>query len=189
MTKTEFLQQLYNHLQPLSPDERDEVIQDFEEHFSVGLEIGKTEEQICQELGNPYTCALQYLRQNPSQSEPQQQINVNKAQESSKSNSAKSAYNVKTDTVNAYEKRNRFLWGLMFFFFIFCAMGVYPTSIALMVSPIAVAVGGAFAFAVIPSGAMIGFFISLSIAMFCVGLLMFLIMTWLLKTCFKRSGL
>lgn len=36
MTKIEFLQQLYNLLGGLPADERDDIIADFEEHFSVG---------------------------------------------------------------------------------------------------------------------------------------------------------
>ena len=61
MTKVEFLQELYNYLSGFSPADRDEIIQDFEEHFSAGLELGKSEEQICEELGTPYSCAMQYV--------------------------------------------------------------------------------------------------------------------------------
>ena len=39
MTKVEFLQELYNYLSGFSPADRDEIIQDFEEHFSAGLEL------------------------------------------------------------------------------------------------------------------------------------------------------
>ena len=53
MTKIEFLQQLYNLLGGLPADERDDIIADFEEHFSVGTSEGKSEEQICSELGDP----------------------------------------------------------------------------------------------------------------------------------------
>ena len=51
MTKIEFLQQLYNLLGVLPAEERDDIIADFEEHFSVGTSEGKSEEQICSELG------------------------------------------------------------------------------------------------------------------------------------------
>ena len=66
MTKQEFLQHLNVHLQPLPAAEREDILADFEEHFQAGAESGKTEEQICAELGNPYTCALQYLRSVPN---------------------------------------------------------------------------------------------------------------------------
>lgn len=46
MTKIEFLQQLYNLLGVLPAEERDDIIADFEEHFSVGTSEGKSEEQI-----------------------------------------------------------------------------------------------------------------------------------------------
>lgn len=72
MTKAEFLQQLQNHLLPLAAADRDEILADFEEHFQAGLESGKSEEQICEELGNPYSCALQYLRQPGAYTVPQQ---------------------------------------------------------------------------------------------------------------------
>ena len=68
MTKVEFLQELYNYLSGFSPADRDEIIQDFEEHFSAGLELGKSEEQICEELGTPYSCAMQYV--NSQQASP-----------------------------------------------------------------------------------------------------------------------
>ena len=68
MTKIEFLQQLYNLLGGLPADERDDIIADFEEHFSVGTSEGKSEEQICSELGDPKSCAAQYLNDEPKKS-------------------------------------------------------------------------------------------------------------------------
>lgn len=40
--------------------ESQEIINDFEEHFKVGLEEGKTEEQIIESLGNPIDIAKEY---------------------------------------------------------------------------------------------------------------------------------
>ena len=65
MTKIEFLQQLYNLLGVLPAEERDDIIADFEEHISVGTSEGKSEEQICSELGDPKSCAAQYLNDEP----------------------------------------------------------------------------------------------------------------------------
>lgn len=70
MTKIEFLQQLYNLLGGLPADERDDIIADFEEHFSVGTSEGKSEEQICSELGDPKSCAAQYLNDEPKKPTP-----------------------------------------------------------------------------------------------------------------------
>ena len=69
MTKIEFLQQLYNLLGGLPADERDDIIADFEEHFSVGTSEGKSEEQICSELGDPKNCAAQYLNDEPKKAD------------------------------------------------------------------------------------------------------------------------
>ncbi|MED3923350.1 DUF1700 domain-containing protein, partial [Priestia aryabhattai] len=46
MSKSKFLQQLNESLKPLSSKERADILQDYEEHFSIGLEEGKTEEEI-----------------------------------------------------------------------------------------------------------------------------------------------
>lgn len=177
MTKTEFLQQLYNNLSPLSDGERKEIIQDFEEHFSVGLENGKTQEQICSELGSPESCAASYLQ------------GANAAERYSQGRSA--AYtvpSVKSRGANPNDGRNRFLWSIMFLFLVICAFGVYPTAVCLMLSPIAVALLALFVLAVSWSAAAAGFLVCLSVALFSAGLLIFLAMTALLKMSFKRSG-
>lgn len=61
MKKVDFLNELYHYLKVLPRDERDEIINDFREHFREGALAGKTEEQICAELGSPYECARQYI--------------------------------------------------------------------------------------------------------------------------------
>lgn len=53
MNKEIFLQQLDASLTKLPQDERQEIIQDYQEYFIIGLEEGKTEEQIAAGLGSP----------------------------------------------------------------------------------------------------------------------------------------
>ena len=53
MTKIEFLQQLYNLLGGLPADERDDIIADFEEHFSVGTSEGKTRSRFARSSVTP----------------------------------------------------------------------------------------------------------------------------------------
>ena len=60
MNKKEFLKQLDNLLSDLPADERKEILFDYEEHFRIGLEEGKKEEEIIESLGNPKTIAKQY---------------------------------------------------------------------------------------------------------------------------------
>ena len=61
MNKIDFLNELYYYLELLSKKEKEEIIADFREHFREGVAEGKTEEEICQELGTPYECARQYV--------------------------------------------------------------------------------------------------------------------------------
>lgn len=197
MNKVEFLQRLSNCLSSLSFFERQEIIQDFEEHFSAGLDKGKTEEQICAELGTPEACAASYLNNMASQAQTEQPKEEAKQPYGG---SAKAVYTVPYNPTAPYSpsannpnndpnlRRNQFIWKILFFFFVFCALGVYPTALALMASPIIVALAAIFMVAVVPSAAMIVFLVSLCVALFTAGLLTFLIMTWLLKLSYRRSG-
>jgi uncharacterized membrane protein len=61
MSKNKFLQQLNESLKPLSLKEREDILQDYEEHFSIGLQEGKTEEEIVTSLGSPNHIAKELL--------------------------------------------------------------------------------------------------------------------------------
>ncbi len=185
MTKTEFLQQLHNHLLPLPAAERDEIIADFEDHFQAGIERGKTEEQICAELGNPYTCALQFLRGESACPPPPPQQNY--APEPPRPAPAQPPYG-RSAPVSPYDRRNKTLWAIFFFVVLVCAIGIYPACVALMLCPIAILIAAIFAVAVVPTGMMIGLFISLAVFLFSLGLFGFLVTTWLLKLSYRRAG-
>ncbi|WP_432406607.1 DUF1700 domain-containing protein [Wukongibacter sp. M2B1] len=60
MNKDNFLTELSNLLSGLPSDERQEILFDYEEHFSIGMEEGKTEEEIIASLGSPKSIAKQY---------------------------------------------------------------------------------------------------------------------------------
>lgn len=64
MKKIDFLNELYNYIKTLPQAERNEILNDFREHFREGQLAGKTEEQICEELGSPFECARQYVGDN-----------------------------------------------------------------------------------------------------------------------------
>lgn len=53
MTKEQFIKQLADGLQKLPEDEREDILQDFHEHFSIGLNEGKSEQAIISSLGSP----------------------------------------------------------------------------------------------------------------------------------------
>ncbi|TFJ92086.1 DUF1700 domain-containing protein [Lentibacillus salicampi] len=61
MHKEQFLKSLENGLKKLSQQEQEDIIQDFQEHFSIGLAEGKTEEQIADSLGSPKQIAKELL--------------------------------------------------------------------------------------------------------------------------------
>lgn len=53
MTKEQFLTQLKRSISGLKEAEKKEILYDYEEHFRMGLENKKTEEEIAESLGNP----------------------------------------------------------------------------------------------------------------------------------------
>lgn len=57
MNKKQFLSKLESSLKSLPAHERQDILQDFEEHFTIGLQEGKTEEQISASLGSPHQIA------------------------------------------------------------------------------------------------------------------------------------
>lgn len=181
MTKNEFLQALYNHLSPLTPTERDEIIADFEEHFSAGLERGKSEEQICAELGNPYTCALQYLRTAQTQTPPPPQNTARPAQNP--------MYGAQPQTASAPPvRRANMPWAIAFFIAVFLAIGIYPACAAMILSPIAIVIAAIFAEVIVPMGAaVVGLLISVAVMLCAAGVFGLLVMTWFLKLSYKRA--
>jgi len=61
MNKEEFLKQLRGKLKNVSKEEKEDILYDYEEHFKVGLEQGRTEKEIIEALGNPSDIAKQYV--------------------------------------------------------------------------------------------------------------------------------
>ncbi|BBN98529.1 HAAS signaling domain-containing protein [Sporolactobacillus terrae] len=70
MVKNDFFRNLNHLLRELPKKERDEILVDFEEHFTIGSNEGKTEEEIIQELGDPKDIAnaelADYYATNPA---------------------------------------------------------------------------------------------------------------------------
>lgn len=62
ITKQEYLKELRKNLRGFSQEEIDDILYDYEEHFSIGLSSGKTEEEIAEELGDPKDIAEQYKK-------------------------------------------------------------------------------------------------------------------------------
>lgn len=57
MNKKQFLAKLDSSLKRIPSNDRQDILQDFEEHFTIGIQEGKTEEQISSLLGSPHQIA------------------------------------------------------------------------------------------------------------------------------------
>lgn len=61
MKKREFLDLLRFYLRDMPKTVTDDIISDYEEHFAIASEKGKSEEDICKELGSPELIAKEYI--------------------------------------------------------------------------------------------------------------------------------
>ena len=70
MTKQEFMRKLEDALMRLKPEERKDILSDFEEHFAGGAASGKSEEEVAKVLGDPEVLAAQYTEGLPEPKPP-----------------------------------------------------------------------------------------------------------------------
>lgn len=61
MNKHQYLSELNRLLGRMSDADRNEILYDYEEHFRIGMENGKTEEEIAESLGDVKSVARQFL--------------------------------------------------------------------------------------------------------------------------------
>jgi uncharacterized membrane protein len=61
MNKEQFLAKMNDALKRLPSTEREDILQDFREHFEVGLSEGKKEEEIARGLGSPQQIAKEMV--------------------------------------------------------------------------------------------------------------------------------
>lgn len=61
MTRNEYLSKLRSYLSSLREGELREILLDYEEHFNIGREKGKTDDEISTELGSPKEVAESIL--------------------------------------------------------------------------------------------------------------------------------
>lgn len=59
MNKEEYLEKLTKLLKDMPKDDREDILSDYKEHFRIGLENGRTEEELSRALGDPKTVAKQ----------------------------------------------------------------------------------------------------------------------------------
>lgn len=61
MKKEEFIDLLRFYLHKLPNSVINDILSDYQEHFQIAMNQGKSEEEICQELGSPKQIAKEYL--------------------------------------------------------------------------------------------------------------------------------
>lgn len=61
MTEEQFFAELTAALRGLPPEERDDILQDFREHFAAGRAEGRSDEEIARSLGSPRQIARELL--------------------------------------------------------------------------------------------------------------------------------
>jgi uncharacterized membrane protein len=61
LSRNEFLQTLESLLHAVPEMDRREMLYDYEEHFQIGVENGKSLNELTEELGDPYTIARDIL--------------------------------------------------------------------------------------------------------------------------------
>lgn len=61
MNKIEFLSRLNRALEYLPQQEREDILNDYEEHFRISAEMGKTEEETAEGLGSPEELGATYV--------------------------------------------------------------------------------------------------------------------------------
>lgn len=88
MNKEEFMREMGKELDKISETERADILYDYEEHFMIGKENGKTEEEICLELGSPKEIANNYLLNHTNEN-----IQDDTKEEKEKNSSLISGYN------------------------------------------------------------------------------------------------
>lgn len=67
MNKKEFLHILEMSLSDFDDEEKKEILYDYEEHFRIGEESGKSEYELIKELGDPNNIANQYRTSNKNE--------------------------------------------------------------------------------------------------------------------------
>ena len=64
MTKNQYFKELKKQLKNYGIKENKDILKDYEEHFNEALSSGKTEDEICKNLGTPENVAKQYSSEN-----------------------------------------------------------------------------------------------------------------------------
>ena len=158
MNKIDFLNELYYYLGPLPKKEKEEIIADFREHFREGALAGKTDEQICNELGTPFECAKQYVGD---------------------------AIEQKTVTPDGKKKHSKTFWTVALVWNVIQAFISIPITFGLFIASAVMAVFFCFVVPAIGSVAFLVFAISSTVAVFLLGIITLLWSIFEIRMCVK----
>lgn len=182
MTKHDFLNALYRALLYLPAKERQEIMQDYEEHFAAGLGEGKSEEEICRALGDPEEIAQTYLQQSKAGAEAYSQTPPpHHVPPSPAGGAVAHPYPAPADN------GNRTLFTVLLILdIIFIALPGIPAGLALVAAGAAVLITS-IAAGIFASAALLAlFFISLAVALASAGALVILLIVWSLRACYRQ---
>lgn len=183
MTRNDFLNALYRSLLYLPAKERQEIMQDYEEHFAAGLEQGKTEEEICRALGDPGEIAQTYLQQSKAGEDGAYQA----SSAAPRSPAGEATAPIRPCPSAVSDNGNRVLYTVLFILdMIFFALLGIPGGFALAAAGAAILITSVAAGIFVSSALLALFFISLSIALISAGVLTILLITWSLRACYQR---
>lgn len=134
MTKDQFLSDLNRLLSGIPEHERKDILNDYQEHFQMGLQNGKTEEEIADSLGTPKTIAKELAAD----------FHISQAQENY---SVSNILRATIATVSLGFFNLVFVFG-PFMGLIGVMIGFYAVTLSLLLSPIFIIIGSVFPFAV-----------------------------------------
>ncbi len=180
MKKNDYLALLNSHLTGLPENEKIEIILDFEEHFSAGLAKGKTEEEICEDLGDPIKNAEQYV----AGSMPRGYIGTVPPVVATAGSYQGAAYTAPVQPSSKSSSQTTFL--VLFILSVLFTVFMYMTFVPVLVSGGAVLVSGVAAGAVVGSWIVTALLISLGIFIMALSLLILLSLTWLCIYLYRR---
>lgn len=181
MTKNDFLNALYRALLYLPAKERQEILQDYEEHFAAGLEQGKTEAEICASLGNPEEIAQPYLQQSRAGEGVGYQPPFAPQPPVAAAAAPARPYPA------PQENTTRVLYTVLFVLdILFIALPGIPTGLALAFAGVMVLVTSIAAGIFLSSALLAVFLIALAVALASAGLLAILLIAWSLRACYQR---
>lgn len=185
MRKDEYLKELSYQLSSLDYKARQDIIYDFEEHFAIGLAAGKSEEQICAELGSPTESAQQYLNfeKGTSYASPDYNRQASYAQGYAQSAAAR-------HVINRFFEGDRLIYTILLTASVFAGIFFsFPVALCFLCACPALIIAAVFSGVLVSSFSLACFLISLGIAFLCAGMLLILLNVWAIKLCADKLRL